>query len=344
MRAPSRSPIPSTRGRARPGRRLGTGRLAIPVLVAICLGPGLATGAVAQTAPKQDPLTDADRTVEQLRRQADAASAQYFTELARFETLDRAVSDLEARIPKLEKHARSLRAQVQRRAVVAYEHSNSQLAALIDGGSALDVVRRAKLLDQLNARDDALFESLNESLADLSAQRDKLRTERQAEGDALAQVRRQGDAINATLTAAVARQRSLQAAAAAAIAAAATTTTSTTIARQSAPGSTKPVRAAPPTAPPSYTPTPGVHPHHDDPFLVCTRTRESSGNYSAFNAAGPYLGAYQMLQATWNGAANHAGRTDLIGVPPNTASQYDQDDVAWALYQWQGKGPWGGAC
>jgi hypothetical protein len=91
-------------------------------------------------------------------------------------------------------------------------------------------------------------------------------------------------------------------------------------------------------------PTPGVHPHHDDPFLACTRARESGGRYGAYNPAGPYYGAYQFLQATWNGAANHAGRTDLIGVPPSAASQYDQDDVAWALYQWQGKGPWGGAC
>ena len=77
---------------------------------------------------------------------------------------------------------------------------------------------------------------------------------------------------------------------------------------------------------------------------MCTRPRESGGNYAAVNPAGPYLGAYQFLQATWNSAANHAGRADLIGVPPNTASEYDQDDVAWALYQWQGKGPWGGQC
>jgi hypothetical protein len=83
---------------------------------------------------------------------------------------------------------------------------------------------------------------------------------------------------------------------------------------------------------------------HDDPFLACTRGIESGGNYSAVNPAGPYLGAYQFLQSTWNSGANHGGRTDLIGVPPNTASQYDQDDVAWIVYQWQGKGPWGGRC
>ncbi len=86
----------------------------------------------------------------------------------------------------------------------------------------------------------------------------------------------------------------------------------------------------------------GTNPKHDDPFLSCVRARESGGNYSVVNPAGPYLGAYQFLQATWNGAANHAGRTDLVGVPANLATPYDQDEVAWALYQWQGAGPWGG--
>ncbi len=105
-----------------------------------------------------------------------------------------------------------------------------------------------------------------------------------------------------------------------------------------------PPATAPPAAPPSYVPTAGVHPHHDDPFLACTRARESGGRYTAFNPAGPYLGAYQFLQSTWNSAANHAGRPELIGVPPSTASPYDQDDVAWSLYQWRGSGPWGGGC
>ena len=91
-------------------------------------------------------------------------------------------------------------------------------------------------------------------------------------------------------------------------------------------------------------PRTGTHPHHDDPFLACTRQRESGGNYQAYNPAGPYLGAYQFSQSTWNGAANHAGRGDLVGVDPRNASQYDQDDMAWSLYQWRGKGPWNDLC
>ena len=71
---------------------------------------------------------------------------------------------------------------------------------------------------------------------------------------------------------------------------------------------------------------------------------ESGGNYQAENPEGPYYGAYQFLQSTWNSTANHAGRGELIGVVPSTASEYDQDDMAWALYEWQGKTPWGSRC
>ena len=67
--------------------------------------------------------------------------------------------------------------------------------------------------------------------------------------------------------------------------------------------------------PPNYSGTPGTHPHHDDPFLTCVRARESGGYYGAVNPSGPYLGAYQFYQPTWNAAANHAGRSDLVGVP-----------------------------
>ena len=94
----------------------------------------------------------------------------------------------------------------------------------------------------------------------------------------------------------------------------------------------------------SRRPTPAqVSPHHNDPFLVCTRARESNGDYSVVSPSG-YYGAYQFSPTTWNVTASHAGRLDLVGVLPSHASPYDQDEMAWALYQWQGNGPWGGRC
>jgi hypothetical protein len=77
---------------------------------------------------------------------------------------------------------------------------------------------------------------------------------------------------------------------------------------------------------------------------VCTRARESGGDYTVVSADGLYYGAYQFLLSTWDATAAHAGRMELVGVVPNQASAYDQDDMAWTLYQWQGKGPWGGRC
>ena len=62
-----------------------------------------------------------------------------------------------------------------------------------------------------------------------------------------------------------------------------------------------------------------------------------------FGRAG-YYGAYQFSPTTWNMVASHSGRMDLIGVLPSQASAYDQDELAWSLYQWQGNRPWNGRC
>ena len=86
-----------------------------------------------------------------------------------------------------------------------------------------------------------------------------------------------------------------------------------------------------------------MSPHHNDPFLVCTRARESAGDYSVVSSSG-YYGAYQFAPTTWDVTSSHAGRLDLVGVLPSAASEYDQDEMAWALYQWQGSAPWGGRC
>jgi len=83
--------------------------------------------------------------------------------------------------------------------------------------------------------------------------------------------------------------------------------------------------------------------HHSDPFLTCVRQQESGGNYGAVSPGGQYRGAYQFLQSTWDATARHIGASDQVGVDPSTASPTLQDDMAWALYQWQGTGPWAGA-
>jgi hypothetical protein len=76
------------------------------------------------------------------------------------------------------------------------------------------------------------------------------------------------------------------------------------------------------------------------PFLQCVVQAESGGNYGAVSPGGQYMGAFQFSQSTWNFAAQVAGRPDLIGVPPNTASKADQDTLALALYNLDGEQPW----
>jgi hypothetical protein len=79
-------------------------------------------------------------------------------------------------------------------------------------------------------------------------------------------------------------------------------------------------------------------------FLACIRERESHDNYGAVSANGMYRGAYQFTQASWDAAARHAGRPDLVGVPPNLVAPANQDAIALAEYEWLGAAPWGGAC
>ncbi|WP_420638906.1 transglycosylase family protein [Candidatus Poriferisocius sp.] len=69
------------------------------------------------------------------------------------------------------------------------------------------------------------------------------------------------------------------------------------------------------------------------------RRCESGGNYRAYNPAGPYLGAYQFNQGTWNGVA---GRhyPHLVGVDPRDAEPTDQDRMAYRLWEERGWQPW----
>jgi septal ring factor EnvC (AmiA/AmiB activator) len=281
---------------------------------------------VAAAAPlAADPAQDADATVAALRAQADAAAQSYLDALTQSQALQAQVADLEAKLPVLATQRRQLQVAAERRAVAAYKRSGSaQLATIIASDDALQAARRTVWLEHLNARDNQTFRQLVTVSAQLEAQRAALHDAQQHQQAAIDQLQAQGQDIDAKLQAAEDRRRSLAA------------QPPRPVAPKAAAG------GAPPGPPPDYVPTPGAHPHHDDPFLVCTRAHE--GTYTSYNPAGPYMGAYQFLQSTWNSTANGAGRPELIGVPPHTASEYDQDDVAWALYQRSGKGAWGGRC
>jgi peptidoglycan hydrolase CwlO-like protein len=154
--------------------------------------------------------------------------------------------------------------------------------------------------------------------------------------------------VTGQLATAVAAQAAAQAqAAAAAVAAAQRAAAAKAPARPAPVRTAAPVKTAAPvtTATNSPTPTTGapVTGGSDpalNPFLQCVVQAESGGNYGAVSPNGLYMGAFQFSQSTWNTAAGAAGRPDLIGVPPNTASKADQDTVAVALYALDGEQPW----
>jgi transglycosylase-like protein len=282
-----------------------------------------------------------DVTVASLRQQADAASGSYFAALSRYATLTNQINGLEAQLPALRDQEKARLRSATARAVVAYEGAGAQeLGAIINSNSVLTAARQAQWLKVLNGRDNRALVELRRLEDKVRADEKTLRAAQQDAAAALAAVRAQGQTIEGKLTAAETRQRQLAAAAASAGAPPAAPAAPATPAAGGGGGGGAPASGPPP----SYTPSPGQNPHHDDPFLTCVRLRESGGNYQAYNPAGPYMGAYQFLQSTWDGAANHIGRSSLIGVRPDQASPYDQDDVAWGLYQWQGTGPWGGSC
>ena len=103
------------------------------------------------------------------------------------------------------------------------------------------------------------------------------------------------------------------------------------------------------TASPTPTPTPTATPTTlPDPTIPAGTTQaqwdhliqcESGGNYRAYNPAGPYLGAFQFLQGTWNGVAKRH-YPHLDGVDPRDAAPADQHRMAYALYEERGWPPW----
>ena len=218
---------------------------------------------------------------------------------------------------------------------------------MLDTADALDSGRRAELLDRANAQSEQAIDDFESASIDLTKKREELETRRAAQASVVEQLAAQRAELEQQLTG-LRAQADREAAAAAQAQQAAAAKANAATPRPAASGSArKPAAATPaptkPTVAPPPPPSSGTHPHHDDPFLACTRG-ESRGNYGVVSASGLYHGAYQFAPTTWNTTANHAGRPELIGVLPSTASVYDQDDMAWTLYQWQGKGPWGGRC
>lgn len=305
-------PLPSSRAEHCP--RIGA-RLSASAPAGVLLAVLLAVVAVPAAAQQGGP----DPAVATAQARADQAANVYLDALIRSEKLDAQVAELEQGLAALEQRVAELRDNARGRAIEAYKRSGIPIAVQLgERATTMDSARRTVLLDLLTTRDDNAAAELRKSRQDLDAQRQELKSAQQQQADLVSRLKDDEQRLNAELGAAQNARRRVAAAPAPADAG-----------------------LGPSTA---YAPRAGEHPQHNDPWMVCTRRIESGGNYQAYNASGPYYGAYQFTQGTWNSTANHAGRGELVGVDPRNASEYDQDDMAWTLYQWKGKGPWGGRC
>jgi hypothetical protein len=306
-----RTPTSDDRRAPRAARRLKSGAVAGLVVAA------LAIVAAAPAGAQQGPNAGGDKGVADAQARADKAGSAYIEALVKSQQVDAEIAEIQQSMAGLEQRVAELRGTAQIHALAAYKRSGTPVVAVLGADApAMDSARRTVLLDYLNARDDDAAAELRKARDGLQNRQRELQDAQQQQSAVLAQLKGEEERLNAELSAAQDQRRR-------------------------ASGTVAGGALAPLT---DYTPRPGEHPRHNDPFLVCTRGIESHGNYQAYNPSGPYLGAYQFTQSTWNSTANHAGRGELVGVDPRDASEYDQDDMAWTLYEWKGKSPWGGRC
>lgn len=286
----------------------------------------------------------------------NAAAQHWFAAQDDAARIDAGIADIEHQISVEQTRMQETRKVATERAVILYKNADMGLTSIF-GTTALDSARRAHLADDANAGGDAAIAQLTAAVDDLNTQRRNLRSEQAQQKNVLREVASERVSLDTQLTAvrAVAQREARVAVAAArdqktrlladahvrALAVDRRALADTSSA-PTGPPTTNSVTAVviTVTAPPSNG---QVSSHHDDPFLVCTRVRESRGEYDVVSSSG-YYGAYQFLPSTWDITAIHAGRQNLVGVLPSRASAFDQDELAWSLYQWQGKGPWGGRC
>jgi uncharacterized protein YlxW (UPF0749 family) len=316
-----------------PLRRPVKARPRLPALIALVVGfASLPVAAQAQS-------------VDSARRALDAVAVDYMRAEEHVRRLDEQIAAIGDEIESARHDVAAARRVVAARAVDLYTGDGADLTTWFGSGDAIDAARRSELVGTANSDTLDAIDHLDAQTAALEARRAELSGARDDQERSLATLRQRRSELAGLLAAAQAAYERRAAERRAASAPSTTATAATT--GSPAPTTDPAARAADPPAPRTVAapppPTSGAHPHHDDPFLVCTRERESHGDYRAVNPAG-YYGAYQMSPSTWDSAAAHGGRGELIGVRPDRASVYDQDDVAWTLYQWQGKAPWLGRC
>jgi len=314
-------------------------RRSLATLTIVALLGGVFTTAVSATVAgaSGDPTPT-------LRARVDAIGNRYFAAQAVARVLDAELRTLDQQLARTRRRAKALQPMARATAVQLYQAGSQGFTALFDVTDAMESARRAELIARAGDHTQATLDQYANAADTLKAQRTRIARARAKQARVVADLAKQrADLEQALAQAQQAYQRRLAAEATARVLAAQNATARSAGTVAAAATASPPVPPAPVPVSPPVPSQPGTNPHHDDPFLVCTRTRESAGDYGAVNLGG-YYGAYQFSQPTWDVTANHAGTPGLIGVRPDLASPWDQDQLAWVLYQWQGNAPWAGLC
>ena len=280
--------------------------------------------------------------VKATRSAIDATAQRWFAAQDAEAHINARIGEVEHALRKAEARVASVRVVATARAVDFYKGASVNYTGVL-GSTAIDSARRAELIDTANAKSEDAINALTSAVSELKAQRHELLDQRAAQEKAIHAVGAERTALDhqlASLRADLARRGDVAQVALPKTLSA--TANSDAFAAPTAPAPA-PLAATVASAPAAPSNDGRVSPHHNDPFLVCTRAHESNGQYGVVSSAG-YYGAYQFAPSTWDTTAVHAGRDNLIGVLPSRASPYDQDEMAWTLYQWQGNSPWGGRC
>ena len=294
-------------------------------------------------------------SIASTRAEIDATANKWFAAQREAADLDVQIATLTKTLTQIEHRVKKVRRVAGDRAVALYESDTQALSGVMGGdvmgGDPLELGRRAALIGQANANGQVAIDELEAAIGDLHARQRELHKAQAAQ--------------SATLRDLAGRRRTLDNQLGSLQLAAAGVSDSShpaaKIRRPDEPATTAPPTrsavalasqplpvAATPAADPSPPPPPAEQQRGQPPSR---RTRSSCAHAPArapattpWSARAGYYGAYQFAPTTWNVTATHIGRLDLVGASPNQASEYDQDEMAWALYNWQGNSPWGGRC
>ena len=257
------------------------GRLRLGALVGLLVVAPVVFAASPAPA-QQGPSGGSDQGVAAAQARADQAASAYIDALFKSQELDTQIAGIQESVARLEERVAALRDTAQIHALAAYKRSGTPVVAVLGADApAMETARRTVLLDYLNARDDDTAAQLRKAREGLQSQQNDLQAAQQQQNDVVTQLKGEEDRLNTELSAAQNQRRRASAIAA---------------------------PAGGGLALSNYVPQPGENPHHNDPFLVCTRGIESKGNYQAYNPSGPYYGAYQFTQSTWDSTARDHAR------------------------------------